>query len=62
MYLKHWLLMAVLFNNALNTFCLQLYGIRHIVRDHSDSQKRKPLPLLHFQMFGYKTFTDDNDL
>ena len=29
----------VLFNNALNTFYLQLYGIRHIVKDHSDSEK-----------------------
>ena len=24
-----------LFNDALNTFYLQLYGIRHIVKDHS---------------------------
>ena len=24
------------FNNALNTFYLQLYGITHMVRDHSD--------------------------
>ena len=27
----------VLFNDALNTFYLRLYGIRHIVKDHSDS-------------------------
>ena len=27
----------VLFNGALNTFYLQLYGIRHMVKDHSDS-------------------------
>ena len=26
----------VLFNDALNTFYLWLYGIRHIVKDHSD--------------------------
>ena len=31
----------VLFNDALNTFYLRLYGIRHMVKDHSDS-KRKP--------------------
>ena len=31
----------VLFNNALNTFYLQLYGVRHIVKDHSDNE-RKP--------------------
>ena len=29
----------VLFNDALNTFYLQLYGIRHMVKDHSDSEK-----------------------
>ena len=28
-----------LFNNALNTFYLRLYGIRHMVKDHSDSEK-----------------------
>ena len=26
----------VLFNDTLNTFYLQLYGIRHMVKDHSD--------------------------
>ena len=31
----------VLFNDALNTFYLRLYGIRHMVKDHSDSE-RKP--------------------
>ena len=30
-----------LFNNALNTFCLRLYGIRDIVKDYSDSEKGK---------------------
>ena len=29
----------VSFNNALNTFYLQLYGVRHMVKDHSDSEK-----------------------
>ena len=31
----------VLFNDALNTFYLRLYGVRHIymVKDHSDSDK-----------------------
>ena len=33
----------VLFNNALNTFYLRLYGIRHMVKDHSDSEKGNPL-------------------
>ena len=31
----------VLFNDALNTFYLQLYGVGHMVKDHSDSE-RKP--------------------
>ena len=34
----------VLFNDTLNTFYLLLYGIRHIVKDHSDSEKGNPLP------------------
>ena len=34
----------VLFNDALNTFCLRLYGVRHMVKDHSDSEKGNPLP------------------
>ena len=29
----------VLFNNALNTFYLQLYGVTHMVKDHSDSER-----------------------
>ena len=29
----------VLFNNTLNTFYLRLYGIRHMVKDHSDSER-----------------------
>ena len=34
----------VLFNDALNTFYLQLYCVRHIAKDHSDSERGKPLP------------------
>ena len=35
----------VLFNNALNTFLfLRLYGVGHMVKDHSDSEKGNPLP------------------
>ena len=29
----------VLFNDALNTFYLRLYGMRHMVKDHSDSER-----------------------
>ena len=35
---------TVLFNDALNTFYLRLYGVRHMVKDHSDSEKGNPLP------------------
>ena len=29
----------VLFNDALNTFYLRFYGVRHMVKDHSDSER-----------------------
>ena len=32
---------SVLFNDALNTFYLRLYGVGHMVKDQSDSE-RKP--------------------
>ena len=33
----------VLFNDALNTFYLRLYGVTHMVKDHLDSEReRKP--------------------
>ena len=34
----------VLFNDALNTLYLQLYGVRHMVKDHSDSERRNMQP------------------
>ena len=34
----------VLFNDALNTFYLRLYGVRHMVKDISNSEKGNPLP------------------
>ena len=48
----------VLFNDALNTFYLRLYGIGHMVKDHSDSERgRKEMFYLtthstHF-IYGY---------
>ena len=33
-----------LFNDALNTFYLRLYGIRHMVKDHSDKKSVYSLP------------------
>ena len=34
----------VLFYDALNTFYLRLYGVRHMVKDHSDIERGNPLP------------------
>ena len=34
----------VLFNDALNTFYLRLYGVGHKVKDPSDSERGNPLP------------------
>ena len=35
----------VLFNDTLNTFYLRLYGVTHMVKDHSeDSERGNPLP------------------
>ena len=34
----------VLFNDALNTFYIRLYGVKTMVKDHSDSLRGNPLP------------------
>ena len=34
----------VLFNDELNRFYLRLYGVGHMVKDHSDSERGNPLP------------------
>ena len=39
----------VLFNDALNTFYLRLYGVGHMVKYHSDSG-RKPAMNLHIKL------------
>ena len=41
---RSWKEGSVLFNDTLNTFYLQLYGVRHMVKDHSDSERGNPLP------------------
>ena len=43
----------VFFNDALNTFYLQLYSIRHIAKDHSDSEKENPF-LSHGLLSNYQ--------
>ena len=34
----------VLYNDTLNTFYIRLYGVKHMVKDHSGSERRNPLP------------------
>ena len=34
---------TVLFNDAVNTFYLRIYGVGHIVKNHSDSERGNPL-------------------
>ena len=34
----------VIFNDALNTFDLRLYGVRHMLKDHYGTQKGNQLP------------------
>ena len=41
----------VLFNDALNTFYLRLYGIRHMVKDHSDSETYHICVFMHMKDF-----------
>ena len=33
---------TVLSNDAFNTFYLRLYGVGHMIKDNSDSERRKP--------------------
>ena len=46
----------VLFNDALNTFYLRLYGVRYMVKDHSDSERGNPLPP-HGLLFSINSIT-----
>ena len=41
----------VLFNDALNTFYLWLYDVMHMVKDHSDSE-RKPVAATTWAMLS----------
>ena len=42
---RKWKEGNVLFNDALNTFYLLLYGVRHTVKNHSNSERETPLLL-----------------
>ena len=41
----------VLFSDTHNTFYLRLYGVRDMVKDHSDREKGNPLLPLHGLLF-----------
>ena len=42
----------VLFNDSLNTFYLRLHGIKHMVKDHSDSERGNLLPSTRATLFN----------
>ena len=42
----------VLFNDALNTFYLRLYGVTHMVKDHSEDGERGNPLLPHGLLFS----------
>ena len=43
--------MRALFNDTFNTFYLRLYGVRHMVKDQSDSERGNHLSPLHCVLF-----------
>ena len=48
----------VLFNDALDTFYLRLYGVGHMVKDHSDNERKEnalfndALNTFYLQLYG----------
>ena len=46
----------ILFNDALNTFYIQLYGIRYMVKGHSDNERGNPLHGLLFPISSKGSF------
>ena len=46
----------VLFNDALDTFLIRLYGVGRMVRDHSDSERGNPLHGLLFSISSKGSF------
>ena len=54
-----------LFNDALNTFYLRLYGVRHMVKDHSDSEREIFYLTMHsthfyLRLYGVRDMVKDN--
>ena len=56
----------VLFNDALNTFYLRLYGVRHMVKDHSDSERERnvlfndALNTFYLRLYGIRHMVKDH--
>ena len=46
---------VILFNDALNTFHLWLYGIGHMAKEHSDSEQGNQLAPQHGLLFFIKS-------
>ena len=46
----------VLFNDALNSFYLRFFGVRHMVKDHSDSEKGRKEMFVCLCVFGVVYF------
>ena len=44
---------SVLFKYTLNTFYLWLYGVRHMVKDHSDSE-REETHCCHYMDYSFR--------
>ena len=42
-----------LFNDALNTFYLWLYGVRHMVKDHTDSERKEGNVLFNNALYTF---------
>ena len=41
----------IIFNDGRNTVYLRLYGVIHMIKDHSDSERGNPLPPLFGLLF-----------
>ena len=56
----------VLFNDALNTFYLRLYGVRHMVKDHSGSERERnvlfndALNTFYLRLYGVRHMVKDH--
>ena len=56
----------VLFNDALNTFYLRLYGVRHMVKDHSDRERERnvlfndALNTFYLRLYGVRHMVKDH--